>query len=546
MLLIKIIFFYLLLLLSYFSIAGYGKKITIFFNNNNNKNASECFFYGLIVIIPLSILKVTLFNTNLVASLIILFFGIILFFKYFKIKDLYQDIIILIFLFLGLLISKTHEDFYYYHLQYLREINNEFYVLGLAVADIKYIYGSSIAYLQSIFVINENYNYIHIPIFLFFSSTTIFFLKEIFNKKNNDLETFYSLFISILLLIKFKRISEFGYDYIYHFLFFFIFYSFFLKNNKNLFFLSSFFIILIFIKNTSFLLIPFYILFLLKNFLNLESLRNFNLLKLFIVTSLCSIFIINIFLKSGCILIPSKITCLNKNIPWTVNYKESNAKTAISWAKGYYHQDENVRITSEDEFNKKFRWTKNWFSNHFKNKVSEYLLVLLFCTALILIFNINLKTKKNLQDKRKIIFLFLTSLISLCLWFSIIPQFRFGISQITLTFFFPLYFIAYKYFNFKKLIRLVLLLIFSLSIYNFSNLYRINKEFSRKDLHKFSNFPFVNIRNVQHKKKQSENFYYYYADKSDCINSKPICSTKEINVKKMNKLIVLSNKKMLQ
>ena len=546
MFLIKIIFFYLLLLLSYFSISGYGKKLTIFFDHNHNKNVSESFFYGLLVIIPLSVLKVTLLNTNLVASIFILIIGIIFFFKYFKIKDFYKDTVILLLLFLGLLISKTHEDFYYYHLQYLREINNEFYVLGIAVADIKYIYGSSIAYLQSIFVINENYNFIHIPIFLFFSSSVIFFLREIFNKKNNDLEIFYSIFICILLLVKFKRISEFGYDYIYHFLFFFVFYSFFLKNNKNLFFLSSFFIILIFIKNTAFLLFPFYILFLLKNYLNFESLRKFNFLKLFILTSLCLIFIINIFFKSGCILIPSKITCLNKNIPWTVNYKESNFKTAISWAKGYYHQNENFKIASEDEFNKNFKWTKNWFSNHFKNKISEYLFLLLFLKILILILNFNLKAKKNLQDKKKIIFLFFTSLISLCLWFSIMPQFRFGISQITLVFFFPLYLISYKYFNFRKISRVVLLLIFSISIYNFSNLYRINKELLREDLYKFSNFPYVNIRSIQHKKKQTENFYYFYADKSDCINSKPICSTKEIDVKKVNKLIILSNKNMLQ
>lgn len=46
--------------------------------------------------------------------------------------------------------------------------------------------------------------------------------------------------------------------------------------------------------------------------------------------------------------------------------------------------------------------------------------------------------------------------------------------------------------------------------------------------------------------KTHEDFYYYHADRSDCINTKPICSTKEIIVKKSDNFLILIDKKKLQ
>ena len=202
--------------------------------------------------------KSFIFNAHVGISISLFLIGIFFFFNQFKFKDFYLDAIIYLLIFIGLIISKTHEDFYYYHLQFIREINNDLFVLGLAVADIKYIYGSSVAYLQSLYFFNEDYKYIHIPIFLFFSSCLIFFIFQAFQKKNSKIEIFFSIFISILLLIKFKRVSEFGYDYIYHFLFFFIFFNFFIKRSDNLFFLTAFFYT-IFIKSNYFSLFIYFL-----------------------------------------------------------------------------------------------------------------------------------------------------------------------------------------------------------------------------------------------------------------------------------------------
>lgn len=196
MFLFKLINFYLILLLSYFSIAGYGSRLIRIFKKSTHKSVSESFFYGLILILPICILKISIFNTHVGISIFLFLIGIFFFFYHFKFKEFYLDTVILLLIFIGLLISKTHEDFYYYHLQFIREINNDQFLLGLAVADIKYIYGSSVAYLQSVYFFNEDYKYIHIPIFLFFSSCLIFFIFQALEKKILKLKFFF-LFSSL-------------------------------------------------------------------------------------------------------------------------------------------------------------------------------------------------------------------------------------------------------------------------------------------------------------------------------------------------------------
>ena len=109
--------------------------------------------------------------------------------------------------------------------------------------------------------------------------------------------------------------------------------------------------------------------------------------------------------------------------------------------------------------------------------------------------------------------LYFTSLLSLYLWFSLIPQFRFGISQITISFYFTFYFFISKYVKFDKIKKINWLIFISLLVYILGNVLRINDEFLRKDQYRFVNFPYVSLRTVEHKKKETENFYYYYSDK---------------------------------
>ena len=79
MFLFKLINFYLILLLSYFSIAGYGSRLIRIFKKSTHKSVSESFFYGLILILPICILKISIFNTHVGISIFLFLIGIFFF-----------------------------------------------------------------------------------------------------------------------------------------------------------------------------------------------------------------------------------------------------------------------------------------------------------------------------------------------------------------------------------------------------------------------------------------------------------------------------------
>ena len=123
----KIIFFYLFVLTSYFSITGYGllindKYLSIY---KKKKNLFELtnFILGIIFLSIFGFILYLFSISNLFVNLGILFFGFYLFYlKSYetKIHNIYVNILILIFIFSGLIISKTHEDFIPYHFPLLK------------------------------------------------------------------------------------------------------------------------------------------------------------------------------------------------------------------------------------------------------------------------------------------------------------------------------------------------------------------------------------------------------------------------------------------
>lgn len=186
--------FYFLLFFSFISISGFGiifsslfkKKINYHNTNDNN------FFNGILLLLPICYIKIFLFDIDVLLSIFVFLIGIFFYFKKFEKSSFLLELLITLIFFIGIIISKTHEDFFYYHLQYIREISSDKFIFGLAVADIKYFYGSSIAYLQSMYIFeSDKFNFIHIPIFLFYLSTLIFFLKKIFLEKTFNIKFFF-------------------------------------------------------------------------------------------------------------------------------------------------------------------------------------------------------------------------------------------------------------------------------------------------------------------------------------------------------------------
>ena len=89
------------------------------------------------------------------------------------------------------------------------------------------------------------------------------------------------------------------------------------------------------------------------------------------------VFIFNSFTNSGCLFYPIKQTCLDKQtISWSANYNEilEEKIVAEAWAKGFYHQKKEERISSQKKYVQFLNWFPNWFRIHFVSKIIEQLL----------------------------------------------------------------------------------------------------------------------------------------------------------------------------
>jgi hypothetical protein len=142
-----------------------------------------------------------------------------------------------------LLISKTHEDFPSYHFLGIKEIFENKLTLGSANILITFAHISLFSYVQSLIVMPFYfYKFIHIPIFIIYFATLGYFYMQSKIFKIKTLENFFCNFLLIILIIKFTRLSEYGYDYISQFLLLIVFHKVFF-NKKILLEISKSFLI---------------------------------------------------------------------------------------------------------------------------------------------------------------------------------------------------------------------------------------------------------------------------------------------------------------
>ena len=231
-----------------------------------------------------------------------------------------------------------------------------------------------------------------------------------------------TLFLLILIVGKFSRLSEFGYDYLSNFILIKLLILFFIskvekKNLNNIIYLLLF-IYALSIKITAIFFVPILIYIIYENS-NKINLPKSNIKYLF--GSLVLFFLIENFLRSGCILYFTEFTCFDKNIvSWSIDFErvKDHSTHVELWAKAFYHQSEIIDKTSYTHLS---YWFKNWFKLHFINKI--LLFVSIFITFLISIMIIEkFKIKKKINFK----FYIISSLLSCFLWFYLLPQFRFG------------------------------------------------------------------------------------------------------------------------
>ena len=214
--LIFFLFFYLLLI----SIIGFGFLFqNVFYGAIRNFDDQKIIytgFYGLFLLTFISLITSLFFSHNFTHNLILHFFGILSFLiikvknkkKYFK-----TIFFISIFTILAILISKTHDDFSYYHLPFTKYLTEHKVIFGMGYISHGFKLISSLFFLNSTFYLPLiNYFSFHFSLIFFLIFFNFFLLKEIISKSNNEILKYLYLFAFIFFNLSFNRIAEYGTD----------------------------------------------------------------------------------------------------------------------------------------------------------------------------------------------------------------------------------------------------------------------------------------------------------------------------------------------
>jgi len=468
------IFFLIFSTFTVISSVGYGQLIGI----KSQTNFFDNFFFGLIFISFLITIVHFFTKISFFVSLIILSSGVILFLikkNFFSIKTVKKNIkFLILFLFLvPIFISqKYHEDFGYYHLTYVITMMEEKIIFGLANSNIAYSHNSIWLNIISIFSLPKNdFNFLTLPAFLAYYIFIAFSLKKILESNKQTISSYFLLVCLFYFILKFTRISEYGNDLpctIFSILAVFYFLKFSestIQQKKPSYFLCCFsfaaFSILIKFSAIPIFLLPLYLF--ITNFKKLrKEIIKYNYIFIFI---LCFIFFLQQFVYTGCLLFPSKLTCLN--VSWSNDDFFVLRKNIELINKSY-------SVTGGLISKKEYLENLNWFPYWLKRNYSELLEHLITMLIPIILLKILLKKNKNADnlsfENKKIFYLFI--LISFVFWFKFSPVYRFAVP-----YFLCLIFIITLRFNIIKKFstNLFLILIVVSILFNFSkNILRIS------------------------------------------------------------------------
>jgi hypothetical protein len=538
-LILDLLIFFIVYYLAFISLYSYGKQFKLFFFKDvtdiiSSENDYTNIFFGIAFFVIFSWLYHFSFGfKNQWINLFILLFGVIIFLldkTKTKIKSFY---VIPLVLFSGIVIYNNHDDFHYYHFQNIIELTDNYPKIGIGNLNSKYVYASLFVYFESLFNFpHYQHHFFNIPRYLVFVTICGYLFTNIFNKKNN-LSHFLPAVFLVFILIKFKRFSEHGYDYILTFFLIFIFVEYFYRCKKKSYNLKSiifFFSIVLSLKATGIFFLPFIIFAIYKNYSsNLSSYYWLKSCSLGFVVSL--IILLNSFLNSGCVFYPVKKTCFSSNaVNWSVNYdailNESNV--AKMWAKGFYHQKADNKINEYSEYAKNGRWILSWFNTHFLEKILDP--VLIFISVFITYYVLGRASHKRYEDTKSNLIL---SLISLLFWLVTLPQLRFG----QFYFFISIFLILFEFFNKDNKInnKCKIFIILGFVFFNFHNVKRIYYEF-KQNLY----FPWYQtlVYKTKLNKTNKINYNEYIKDKNNLM----IIENQDINFFKYN--LLFSEKKL--
>lgn len=493
---IPILYFGYLIIL--FSIIGFGflssKLLSI------RLSLGELGLSGILFMTILSYITNLFVSHGYIHNSIFLTIGLISFFLISK-KKLFRKKIKLILLvssvlFIGILMYKTHDDFFYYHFPYTISLIELKKIFGLGNLEHGFRTPSSIFYFNSLFylpifeksLINSGAVY-----FLIFSN--IFLIQKIFNQLKNKRYNFIlilSLFSLLFINTIFYRLAEHGTDRSALILIFILAIYYLEGTNKKLniinfkhYYQKILITILLIISLKSFYLIySILILILIYEFRKILFKDSFYKKIFFERVSYYfliggTIFIFTTFSNSGCLIYPASFTCIEL-FSWSIPKKEViEMKTWYElWSKA--GASPTYRIDDVEFYLSGLNWVQNWVQNHFFNKISDFLLSLFLIVIISLIFLV--KFKKVELPKKKFYLFYVAILLLLLEWFLNHPALRYGgFTLIALSIFIPLsIFIERRlHLNLKFKKKITFLISISFIIFLSKNIDRIFKEFEK-------------------------------------------------------------------
>ena len=541
---LKILSLYFYYFLFIFSSVGYG---LLSINKLKTKKNFEIGFIGLIGLLCLICLSYAtnfLFEHNYIHNLIVINLGLLFCIYYFykNLKTYKNDFkkVILIFsiIFIGILLYKNHDDFFYYHFQYTLSLINFKKIIGIGLLEHGYRTPSSIFYLNSLFYLpGIKYFLLHSGAIYVFGFSILFLLNNIFTKINTkeiNSDFYLSLLSFIFITTVFYRISEHGTDRSALILIFLLSLVYiesinYKKLNSN-YVLQSFFekiivLVALIVSFKSFYLIYFVFIFIwfyqIRDHLYKIEINLKNILLLFSILS--PIFVLaTMFLNTGCFVYPASFTCLS-NLDWSINIDQVNKMKSWYelWSKS--GATPNYRVDNPEIYLSNLNWVSNWFSNYFLTKVSDLILVIIVILVIVIsslhLFTKRVKKLKQGQPNQLIIYLVLILLF--LEWFFNHPALRYGgYSVIALLVFIPFSNYLCKFELNVNIIkkRVIFLIVISFSVYITKNIQRIIFENEKYDYNPIENpffyinkdgFDFNNIlQDIKDKNYINSNYIY--------------------------------------
>ncbi len=494
------------------------------------------------IVISLIALILNFFTSlNLTINSILIFLSLILIYKkkelFFKKEYILFCITCSLIIFFLIVFSDTYRpDSGLYHWPFINILNNEKIIFGLSNLHFRFGHISLIQYYSAI--LNNHlfsFNGMIFPASLIYVGVLINFLcytKKYIENNTKNSHLIFLITVSIYIIAKMNRFSEFGNDTPAHLLFLFLISELLLSIKKskvtdfNRLFLISVYVILQKLTLLFSILIPFIIVNQ-KNYLKILISKS-NIFTLILLFS----WIIKNIIISGCLIYPAQKTCIS-NFIWTdVNKTAQVSYENEAWAKGWYDKKYGANHLSHKDYIKDYSWIRYWINSTGKEIIK---IILVYFVVLITFFSFLVSQKKIITKKKldkKILFLTIVLFSGTFFWFLNFPVYRYGTSYIIslISLFFVIYLNNFNFEKIKKKVFIILILCFSIFISKNSNrIIKAEKSYFNKPWPKYYSHGNKNIYLKPQKKNINGKIIYY--SKSPCMYGKAPCTNVELDFK---------------